>query len=306
MANPKGHWASAGEAGTVLGMKALLLTYKTLGRRGFLVLLYPVMAYFFLVRKPARSASKEYLNKVQVFSDENLSGFGASFRHFMMFGEVLLDKVLAWMGHLGKDDVCLQDPEVFGGRPAGGIIVISHLGNAEICGALANHLSDIKFTALVHTQHADKFNSLVKKVNSNNYIEVMQVTDISPATAMLLSERVNAGEYVIIAGDRIPVTGQQRVSTVNFLGTEAVMPQGAFILAALLKCPVYLMFCLKQKTSYQVYIEHFSDALSFPRKSREQAIAGVVQRYADRLQYYCAKAPLQWFNFYPFWKNTSE
>jgi hypothetical protein len=35
-----------------------------------------------------------------------------------------------------------------------------------------------------------------------------------------------------------------------------------------------------------------------------QTLNNVVQEYAARLEHYCLKAPLQWFNFFPFWGNN--
>jgi predicted LPLAT superfamily acyltransferase len=127
------------------------------------------------------------------------------------------------------------------------------------------------------------------------------VTEITAATAQLLSDKIEAGELVIMAADRTPVSNRQRVAKVTFLGAEALFPQGPFILAGLLKCPVYTLFCLKQQGKYVIYFEPFSEVLKFPRNTRDQAMQQTIQRYADRLQAYCLKEPLQWFNFFDFW-----
>ena len=304
MAKADVHWSRAGEAGTLLGMQILLLVYRIFGRWGFRVFLFPVMSYFYLTRKEAREASTQYLQKLQPFLASEQQTSLTSFQHFLMFGEILLDKLLVWMGRISREDVVFETPQAFEKMDhdsKGGIIIVSHLGNTEVCSALAHQLPDIHLTLLVYTRHAEKFNSLMKKVNSSARIEMLQVTDISPATAMILSERVEAGEYIVIAGDRTPVTGPGRVSTVSFLGGDAPMPQGAFILAGLLKCPVYLMFCIKQQAQYHIYLELFSEQLKFSRKERHRAISNAVQNYASRLEHYCIKVPLQWFNFFPFW-----
>ena len=46
--------------------------------------------------------------------------------------------------------------------------------------------------------------------------------------------------------------------------------------------------------------------LKFPRKNREQAMQQIIQRYAERLQTYCLKEPLQWFNFFDFWHVDND
>jgi len=309
MSNSKRHWSKAGEKGTILGMKSLLLVYRLFGRWGFRLILLPVMSYYYLKNQTARKASKQYLQLLKPFITSSESDSLSSFKHFLMFGEMMLDKFLVWMGEIGRDDVVFETAtilEMINANKQGGIIIISHLGNVEVCNALGQQLPDIRLTLLVNTEHAEKFNALMKKVNSSPRIKMLQVNDMSPATAMILSERIDAGEYIVIAGDRTPVTGQERISKVRFLGKTAPMPQGAFILASLLKCPVYLMFCLKQKATYHIYVELLAEQLKFPRKKRDEAVTAVVQTYANRLEYFCIKAPLQWFNFYPFWSDNDE
>ena len=307
----KRHWSKATEAGSQLGMKALMLANQVLGRSGFRFFLYPVMTYYYWKRKEERLASKDYLEKVSPFLDKSKREQLSSFQHFMTFGELLLDKLLVWKGLINREDVEFESRDLLdkidnGEDTRGGILIVSHLGNTEVCNALAHKLPNIRLTLLVYTQHAEKYNSLVKKGNENARVDILQVNDMSPATAMILSERIEAGEYIVIGGDRTPLTTTGRVSDVDFLGHKAPMPQGAFLIASLLKCPVYLMFCLKHQKTYRIYVELFSEQLKFPRKAREENIKNIVQAYADRLQSYCLKEPLQWFNFYSFWHDEKK
>lgn len=52
-------------------------------------------------------------------------------------------------------------------------------------------------------------------------------------------------------------------------------------------------------------MERLADAVEWTRATRQAEIARWAQRYADRLGAQCRQAPLQWFNFYPFWKNDA-
>jgi len=302
------HWAGVREAGTLAGMKCLLLAYRLFGRTGFRILLLPVMAYFYLTRTESRHASRDYLARIkQQLPTEKRQGL-TPFRHFWCFGEILLDKLLVWMGHIRHEDVIFETPAAFEAldrSKTGGLIIVSHLGNTEICSALAHQLPGIKVTMLVYHHHAEKFNRLMKQTSANASVHLMQVTDITPATAMLLAERIEAGEYIVIAGDRTPVNGSGRTSVVNFLGGRAAFPQGGFILASLLRCPVYLMFCLKESGCYHLYLETFADRVLLPRKEREAQLKTRVQAYADRLAAYCCRVPLQWFNFFSFWQEDA-
>ena len=307
MADNTQHWSRIGESGAVIGMKFLLLVYRLSGRGGFRLLLYPVMVYYYLFRPGARRASQNYLQRIRPLLSPEQRGGLSSFRHFIMFGEILLDKILVWMGRIRREDVLFTTPDIVHEievNRGGGIIVVSHLGNFEICNAIAQQIPHMRLTILVYTRHAKKFNALLSGVSADADIEILQVNDLSPATVMLFAERVRNGGYIVIAGDRTPVTRQDRVSEVNFLGGIAAFPQGPFILAGLLRCPVYLLFCLKQQTQYHVHIEKFSDQIEFrQRKQRAQVLDSAVQSFADRVQHYCLQAPLQWFNFFPFWRD---
>lgn len=308
MAESGGHWSKIGESGSVLGMRLMLLTYRVFGRRGFMFFLAPVMLYYYLFKAEAREASRQYLRRVADLLPPHRRSRLSPFRHFMRFGEILLDKLLAWMGEIRREDVIFETPETiaeFEANRDGGIIIVSHLGNFEVCSALARDLPRLRMTLLEYTRHAEKFNRILRRVGGKTGVEIMQVTQVSPVTAMLLAERINAGEYVVIAGDRTPISGDRRITRAPFLGSDAPLPQGAFILAGLLKCPVYLMFCLKLQGQYHLYIEHFASRLQISdRAARQTVLDDSVRRYARRLEHYCLEAPLQWFNFFPYWGDA--
>ncbi len=305
------HWAQMKEYGVIWGMRFLLRIYLLFGRTFLQVFLYPVVIYYWLINRQARQASQSYLNRLAVFAPSlKLTGsFFWSYRHFISFANAIIDKLAAWSGALSKTDVQYYGRNELMSeiRKGQGVVLLgSHLGNLEVCRVIADFDKTIRINVLVHTKHAQKFNRLLKQTNDSSQLNLIQVTEITPATAMLLSDKIDAGELVIIAADRTPVSKRRRVSKVVFLGAEALFPQGPFILAALLNCQVYTVFCLKQQGKHVIYFDHFSEMLNFPRKTREQAIQKIIQRYAERLQTYCLREPLQWFNFFDFWRVAQD
>ena len=74
-------------------------------------------------------------------------------------------------------------------------------------------------------------------------------------------------------------------------------------LVCLSKCD--LLFCLKHGERFHVHLEPFAERIQWRRGERDAVVQQWVQRYADRLAARCLEAPLQWFNFYPFW-NTHD
>jgi hypothetical protein len=55
-----------------------------------------------------------------------------------------------------------------------------------------------------------------------------------------------SGDWLFIAGDRTPVSGNRRTSVAPFLGADAEFSQGPYLMAALLDCPIYLFFCRRE------------------------------------------------------------
>jgi predicted LPLAT superfamily acyltransferase len=133
----------------------------------------------------------------------------------------------------------------------------------------------------------------------------MPVTDIGPDTAIAIKEKLERGEWVAIVGDRIAVTPQRggdwRVIWSSFMGQPAPFPQGPFILASILRCPVVLIYALRQQGALTIHCEPFADPLLLPRGERQQALQQAVDRYAQRLEHYALMSPLDWFNFFDFW-----
>jgi predicted LPLAT superfamily acyltransferase len=172
-----------------------------------------------------------------------------------------------------------------------------------MCRALADSVSAARLNALMFTEHAAKYNSVLGKINPQLAGRVIHLEHVGPETAIGLKRKIDDGETVIILGDRTAVHSEKRFNLVEFFGEDAPFAQGPFILAALLDCPVYLMFCLKIDGRYHVYFEHFAERMRLPRKERTQHLQKLIQNYAGRLEYYCLQEPFQWFNFYNFWQQ---
>ncbi len=311
MLNRQQHWAQMEELGIYWLMRFAFRLYRVGGRLIFRPLLYPVVSYYFVSNRLARQASLDFLQHVETYSGGMVTkrNLFNSYRHFLSFADSMVDKLGAWTNRIKIEDVVVHNRDIIKqllDRREGCVILVSHLGNVEISRALATIGTSAKLNILVHTKHARQFNRLLKDVSGSHFTELIQVTDISPMLAISLDKKIAAGEFVFIVGDRVPVGNSGRTLTASFLGDEAQFAQGPYILAALMKCKVYTLFCLKQQGVYHLYFDHFSDRILLPRKNREAAIAGYVQVFSGRLQKFCLMAPLQWFNFYLYWQQPVE
>jgi predicted LPLAT superfamily acyltransferase len=301
------HWAHINEATFAAGMRLLFWICRIFGRWPCRVVLYPVVVWYVLTRPIARRASADYLRRLSVFVTpaQIKPGFAAVLRHFAAFAESILDKMLLWGGLFNVHDTVLHGQEQLLARIAeqrGGLMICAHLGNLELCRVLSKQQAGLKLTVLVHTKHAQVFNQVLAQLDPDSQLNLMQVTELSPVTAMLLTERIERGEFVVIAGDRIPVSANPRVARASFLGQDAPFPVGPYILASLLQCPVYLLFAIRTARTSELHFELLRESIRLPRKDRDAVLAGLVAEYAARLEHFCLRAPLQWFNFYDFWQ----
>jgi len=309
------HWSKIEERGSLLGMQILFFIYKLLGRYPLRVVLFPVVLYLYFSGKPARKASKQFLQQVSLATGKNYLKWYSGFKHFWTFADAAFDKVDAWLGRITHERVRYNDESIMekiSSSGKGAVFIGSHLGNLEVCRALSHGRYATKINVLVFTEHAVKFNALLKQVTPEVDVDLIQVSSIGPDTAIALKAKVDNGEIVVIVGDRTSASVTGRVTKTDFLGKPAPFSQGPFILASVLECPLYFLFCLKEPKGFLVHFEHISDQIKLPRKQRAEILDNLITRYAKLLESFAKASPYQWFNFYDFWqsdnasKNTSE
>lgn len=305
------HWAELGESTFVGGTWLLYGVHRLLGRWPFRLCLYPVVLAYWLGSPVARRASLEYLRRLHahtpgVFPAE--PGWRQSLRHFFVFAETLLDKMLAIGGRYPRERVRFTgyEPMLAAARSGrGGIIATAHMGCLELMQVAAGWREGLAVSILVHTAHARRFNRILERLDPGAGVRLLQVTDFSPATAMMLADRVAAGEFIAIAGDRIPVSGE-RTARADFLGHPADLPAGPYLMAAVLRCPVWLLSCQHAGQGYHARIEQLAERVELPRGRRQEALDALAGRFADWMAARLRDSPFDWFNFYPFWKTPDH
>jgi predicted LPLAT superfamily acyltransferase/glycosyltransferase involved in cell wall biosynthesis len=300
-----GHWSWLAERGAYLGLLFLAAAYRGLGRRGCVTVMLPVVLYFYLRGGEQRRASQTFLERAYAAAgSERNPGFWTGYRHFVSFATGALDAFIAWTGGLPKNTLLVHDRQDLAEAErttTGALFLVSHLGSIEVARALLDDETRQRLTLLVHTRHAENYNRLIRKFRPDAAFDVMQVSELGPESAIALKARIDAGRWVVIAGDRTPVTGLAHTSPAAFLGHAAPFSHGPYVLAALLDCPVYTLFCLREDRRYRLDVRKFSDGIRLPRSARSAALSENAVRYARVLEGYAINYPMQWYNFYDFW-----
>lgn len=299
------HWADLGESTFVAGIWFFYGVHRVLGRRVMRALMWPVVMAWGLASPVARAASLEYIARMQAAHGvpPGPLGWRQWQRHFMSFAETLLDKLLAFSGRYPFDDVRFEGKALVDelvARRRGALLVTAHVGCLELCQAVAARVPGLRLTVLVHTHHAERFNRLLRRLQPATPVRLMQVTDVDAATAVMLSARIDSGEFVAIVGDRVPVRAS-KTTHAQFLGRPAPLPVGAYVLAALMHCPLLLLGCVREAQGHVVRFELLADEVRLPRGEREQRLAELAGAFCRRIEALLVRAPYDWFNFFPFW-----
>lgn len=305
-------WAQIPEKKGLLGMKIMVRCCTLLGRRAFSILLYPVMLVFYLSSPAARRASAQFLHRVEAVRQQRglkaEPGRFSSFRHFYSFGQTLMDKILSWQGRLQLGREVFFAPgarEVLDACPGGQIMLVSHLGDIELCRALVAAGKLRRITALVFHHNAARFAQIMREFAPGSELNLIALSDFGPELALTIQDLIQQGHIVAIAADRLAVPGRtsavQRCSSVPFLGAEAPFAHGPWILASLMHCPVTAMFALREQGKIMIYTHLLSQELRLGRRTREADLRAVISAYARILEDHALRHPYEWFNFFDFW-----
>ncbi len=298
MARGAQHWAAVREAGSVLGIRFLFQVHRLFGRSVFRAVLYLVLGYYFATRADARRASGEYLARLRACAPTALPRRWPRWRHFVAFGESLLDRLLAWAGATAPSELAVDGSEQLLAAVAsgqGGVILTAHLGSGDLAWALGQRIAGFRLTVLVHIEDQDRFNRVKRRVNADSQRAMLQVARLTPAIGMLLAERVDRGEFVMIAGDRLPLNDGGSVVMTPFLGRAAPLPAGPYLLAGALRCPVFAYWCVRRGDGHTAVFRRLGVAAG------RRTLVPLATAFAATLEQGCVQTPLQWFNFFRFW-----
>jgi predicted LPLAT superfamily acyltransferase len=231
------------------------------------------------------------------------------FKHFYQFGLVTLDRVGFWVGTPGRQRLEFHGREHFDTllhNRTGAVLLGAHIGSFDALRVLADG-AGIPVNVVMSTRHAPRINRVLRELNPRSRARVIEIDPTSGRSVFELRACLDRGEFVSLLADRTGAGERTRTVEARFLGEPATFPAGPFVLASRLQCPVLLMIGIRRGPGrYVIYAEPFADRIELPRARRATALDDIVQRYANRLEAYCRRAPYQWFNFYDFWRRDGS
>jgi len=316
------HWSKQKER--AIGywqVKFILIVFKVFPIVILRIIAFPIGFFYFLFSEKDRKTSSDFLKKAAPFVTQPQtvkkcrSVFGP-LRHICSFSLYLVEKIQSWGGkfpfkdiHFQNDDINELIADLEDGR--GAFLISSHLGNSELLRGLVSLgwtgvSRKVPVTAIVDFNVNMHFIRVLNELNPQSGLNIINTSDISPSTSIILEERLNAGELVVIAGDRTSAGNTDKHLMIPFLGEEAPFSFGAFYMAVLMKAPVYFMFVMRAKdlslkAEYNMHIYKFQPGPDRTRKDRERQTGLMARSFTAYLERHCKEQPFQWYNFFDFW-----
>lgn len=280
--------------GSLLGYKIFTLLIRKAGLKIAYFVLAFVAFYYVLFSWGSTRSIYYYFRQRQDF------GFFKSvfsvYRSYLIFGQTLIDRVAISTGMLQKytyefDGIDNILETLNGGT--GGVLISAHIGNFEISEYFfEDGHENIQINVLTTDLEREKIKKYLEGLaiqSKAKYIPLGE--DLSHVFAM--SEALNKNEFICLTGDRF-VDGAKYFEA-EFLGEKANFPAGPFIIASKLKVPVIFVYVMKDSSSH--YHLYGRLAVSDPRNPQI-----LLNSYVENLEWMVKKYPLQWFNYFDFWK----
>jgi predicted LPLAT superfamily acyltransferase len=292
-------WKEVSERGGAYGLLFMATLATLVGRGGVRAFVRLVALWFTLFDRTIHRVSRAYLERMGL-----PSGFGAVLHHVLTFAEVAVDRLFFAKNELHAfvfTRVGHEHIEALAKSGKGALLLGAHVGSFDAMRAHADEYG-LRVSALVDFRNARRMQQALKRFAPEAEANLLAMEGDPLDTMLEVRERIARGECVALLADR--VGPGDRTVTVPFLGDDALLPAGPFLLAAALKCPVYLSMALYSAPNrYELHCEPLWAADEAPRARDPESLARAARAYAARVEHHVRRRPDNWFNFFDFWRE---
>lgn len=295
----RAEWARRPERSNMFWLRVMTWISLTLGRGAGRLVLRLIACYFLLFAPSARNASREYLRRALRRRPTWLD----CYRHFLSFASTIHDRVYLINDRHDLFDVTVVGEDVIKQSVAGGqgaLLLGAHVGSFELLRAVGREHGGMRVAMVMYEENARKINRALAAINPNAQADIIALGHLDSMLAV--RDRLAEGALVGLLGDR--TLGAEPTQTVRFFGKPAALPTGPMQMAAVLRRPIVFMVGLYLGGNrYEVRFERLADFSAVAPGEREACVREAIDRYANRLEHHCRRAPYNWFNFHDFWRR---
>ncbi|MDQ3288981.1 MAG: acyltransferase, partial [Pseudomonadota bacterium] len=191
------HWKKRPEGGGRFALWLIRTIAKRGGRSAARALLYPITAYFMLVRGPERAASRAYLGRVLARPARLLDVA----RHIHTFAATILDRVFMLGGEMTRFEVEIKGLVPLHeqiDRGEGVLLFGSHLGSFEVLRVLARQRPDVTVRVVLDKAHNPDITRLLDALNPEIARTVIDAGQDGPSIVLAIQQATDAGAVVAL------------------------------------------------------------------------------------------------------------
>lgn len=246
---------------------------------------------------PSRKTSYHYFRRHHGYGKARACV--AVVRNHCQFAQNVIDKFAMYAGKKFKVEVeGFEHFHSLEAKDESFIHMSAHIGNYEIAGYTLHSERKHIHAVLFGYEKESVMKNRSEMFTPNNISMIGLKEDMSHLFE--IDRAITNGDIVSFPTDRS--MGDSRQLEMNFLGAPACFPMGPFSVATMRGLDVLAVNVMKTGlTRYKVYITPLEYDKALPRK---QQIHQLAQAYVNELEKRVRQYPLQWYNFFEFWKEV--
>lgn len=285
--------------GGATGYSIFVFVLNLFGINAAYLLLRFVALYFVFFAPKSSLCSFQYFRNV--LSYPILKSLISVYKNYYIFGVTLIDKVAAYAGVKTGFSFDFDGENYIREtvKDRGAILISAHIGNWEIASQLLNRL-DRKVNIVMYDAEYQKLKDYLSELHDKRSFGVIAVSN-NLDHIYKITQALNNNEIVCIHGDRF-LPGTKTVK-VPFFNNKANFPVGPFSLAAATGASTFFVFAMKEKGKHYHFYSTPAKTYSYEiGVDKNKQLEKWVTEYASNVEEMLKKYPLQWFNYYDFWK----
>jgi len=278
--------------GTVLGYRIFVFLIRSAGVRVAYGMLFFVASYYFLFLRESNRSMYYYFRERLNYPP--LKARLSVFRSYYTFGQTIIDKIAITAGLEHKytyEFDGIENIRQLAKDNSAGILISAHVGNFEVSQYFMG-----EFDKQIHLVTTDEERQAIKNYLANIMAKPKTgfiVVNDDLSHVFEINRVIDEKGMICFTGDRF-VAGSKTL-TADFLGEKAHFPAGPFLISSRLSTPVLFVYVMRERgRHYHLYARK----ATFTHRNAQSLLEAYIQSIDQILEKY----PLQWFNYYDFWK----
>jgi predicted LPLAT superfamily acyltransferase len=284
--------------GSVLGYRIFVWSILHLGLDFAYFLLIFVSAYFVFASKKAFGSMFYYFH-IRL-KQSRVKSIISIFRNYYLLGQGLIDKTAVLSGLKDKFKFIHEGKENLLEMRDGGILISGHIGNWEVGGKALDYFGK-KINLVILDGEEQAIKNYISDILTDRNVHFIKIgNDFSHL--FKIKQALENKELIAFLGDRF-IDGNQTVK-IDFLGEPALFPLGPWHMASYFNVPVSYVFAVKDSRKQYRFYASPSKIIPYVRNpmQRSELVMDSIKEYVSEFERITRKYPLQWYNYYNFWK----